>query len=90
MRLVSDDPDLLESVAAEPSVAQLLSGRNGNGWLVPAAHRGRLKSALVRLGWPARDRAGYLPGTPLDVALRDTTAAGRPFRLRRYQRHPRR
>ncbi len=87
VRLVSDDPDLLESVAAELPVAQLLSGRNGNSWLVPAAHRGRLKSALVRLGWPARDRAGYLPGTPLDVALRDTTAAGRPFRLRRYQRH---
>ncbi|RMF78890.1 MAG: DEAD/DEAH box helicase, partial [Nitrospirae bacterium] len=77
---------LLDSVASEPAVARHLTRRDGSGWLLPAHHRGRLKSALVRLGWPARDLAGYLPGAPLSLALRETAASGRPFRLRRYQR----
>jgi len=86
LRLTADEPELLESVASEPVVGRHLAARVGGGWILSADRRGRLKSALVRAGWPARDLVGYLPGAPLPFALRGTTAAGRPFRLRRYQR----
>jgi DNA excision repair protein ERCC-3 len=54
---------------------------------VPLGERGRLKQALLALGWPADDRAGYVEGAPVPIALRSAHAVtGEPFSLRRYQR----
>lgn len=33
--------------------------------------RGQLKQELLKLGWPADDLAGYTPGTPHEIALRE-------------------
>jgi len=48
---------------------------------VPASERGRLKQALLKIGWPAEDRAGYVDGASYPVQLDDTGG----FRLRPYQ-----
>jgi hypothetical protein len=55
---------------------------------VPVADRGRLKHALIKLGYPTEDLAGYAAGEPLlfDIALRTETRDGLPFAPRRYQR----
>ncbi|MCC6628333.1 MAG: DEAD/DEAH box helicase [Chloroflexi bacterium] len=53
--------------------------------LVRADRRGHLKQALVEIGYPAQDLAGYVAGTPLALALRDPTRGGRAFGLRDYQ-----
>ncbi|MEW5768548.1 MAG: DNA repair helicase XPB [bacterium] len=47
--------------------------------------RGHVKQALIKIGFPVEDLAGYVPGTYLDVSLLMTTRAGRPFNLRHYQ-----
>jgi DNA excision repair protein ERCC-3 len=47
--------------------------------------RGHLKQALVQFGYPAEDLAGYVDGTPITLALRSETLAGRAFALREYQ-----
>ncbi len=52
---------------------------------VDPADRGRLKQSLIKVGWPVEDLAGYTPGEPLAIALRETTLAGVPFDLREYQ-----
>ena len=52
---------------------------------VDPADRGRLKQALIKVGWPVEDLAGYTPGEPLAIALRETTRSGQPFDLREYQ-----
>jgi DNA excision repair protein ERCC-3 len=52
---------------------------------VSLAHRGALKLALVHLGFPVVDKAGFTPGNPLALSLRSTTLQGFPFRLRPYQ-----
>ncbi len=49
-------------------------------------NRGRLKQALIKLGFPTEDLAGYQPGESLDIALRAVTTAGRTFAPRDYQR----
>ncbi len=49
-------------------------------------HRGLLKRALIRMGYPAQDRVGFREGQRLEVSLRDVTLAGAPFGLRDYQR----
>src|SRR5207244_10563164 len=43
--------------------------------------RGRLKQALIKLGWPADDRAGYVDGTAFALELRESDA----FHVRPYQ-----
>ncbi len=48
--------------------------------------RGQLKVAMIKLGYPIEDVAGYQPGTPLPVPLKDSLDDGRTFRLRPYQR----
>ncbi len=61
---------LMEVLRAEP-VARLLGRRLGPHACEVANHaRGRLKQALIKLGWPAEDLAGYTQGTLLDLELR--------------------
>jgi DNA excision repair protein ERCC-3 len=86
--LASADHAVVEEVVRARQVAPLLGRRLGPGRVeVPLAERGRLKQALLALGWPADDQAGYVDGAPLAVELRASHATtGRPFALRRYQR----
>ena len=87
LRLVTAEPAILEEVARARSVAPLLGPRLGPGEAeVRPLDRGRLKQALIKLGWPVEDLAGYTPGAPLRIALRDETRAGTPFALRPFQR----
>src|SRR5262249_57314971 len=50
------------------------------------AFRGVLKQALIGVGYPAEDLAGYAEGAPLAIELRDIARSGLPFRVRDYQR----
>jgi DNA excision repair protein ERCC-3 len=86
--LATTERAVLEEVVRARQVAPLLGRRlDPNRVEVPLAERGRLKQALLVLGWPADDQAGYVDGTPLDIELRGSHAAtGEPFALRRYQR----
>ena len=71
LALTTDEPALLEEVARDSQIAGLLGDRlDGNRFAVPLGARGALKQALLRLGWPAADDAGYSEGAPLDVGLR--------------------
>ncbi len=78
---------VLEEVARSRQAGPLLAGRpEPRRALVPLGERGRLKQALVSLGWPVDDQAGYVEGAPLETGLREAHAVtGQPFALRRYQ-----
>jgi DNA excision repair protein ERCC-3 len=52
---------------------------------VDASRRGHIKQALIQMGFPAEDLAGYSDGSPLPLQLRPTTAQGKPFAPRDYQ-----
>ena len=86
LRLTVSDPAILEEVVRARSVAGLIGERLAPDSVeVGALARGRLKQALIKLGWPAEDLAGYSPGAPLTVTLRDRVDGGRAFALRDYQ-----
>jgi DNA excision repair protein ERCC-3 len=53
--------------------------------LVDDARRGELKHALIRVGYPVQDLAGYTDGDALEMELRTTRRNGKPFGLRAYQ-----
>ena len=84
--LSANDLPLAEEIARQKSVAPLLRERlERRRFLVDPADRGRLKQALVRIGYPAEDLAGYTSGEDFPFELRRVTRAGRPFALRHYQ-----
>jgi DNA excision repair protein ERCC-3 len=83
---VSDDA-VSRQIASTPAVYTLTSGAVREGlFRVPLEHRGTIKQALLKLGYPVDDRAGFVAGTALNVTLRNRCASGSPFVLRRYQR----
>lgn len=86
LALVCDDDVLAEEVSRHKSIAALLRERTGaRTFRISAVDRGRLKQALVQVGYPAEDLAGYTEGAKLPVSLRQRTRAGEPFELRAYQ-----
>jgi DNA excision repair protein ERCC-3 len=87
LRMVCSDVPLLEELARQPRVRELLGRRlDRNSFLVEAAHRGVLKLALINVGYPAEDLAGYTEGAVLPMHLRTLSRHGVPFHVRDYQR----
>ncbi len=84
--LISEDQALLEEVTRQRLVEPHLAGTLGFGRVqVHANERGLIKHALIRVGFPVEDLAGYTVGEPLEVEKRDVTLEGQPFALRDYQ-----
>ena len=70
LRLHCDDKALLEELARQPKVRSYLGDKlDASSYAVDAAHRGVLKLALIQVGYPAEDLAGYVEGTPLPTNL---------------------
>jgi len=85
--LVSEDPVLIVEIARNKKIQSYLLAQLGPTRLViNPAFRGHVKQALVQIGFPAEDLAGYLVGDALPIQLRPTTQDGKPFVLRDYQR----
>lgn len=86
LQLVSDDVALLAELARQKGVRDYLGERlDPNSFAIPDAFRGVLKQALIGVGYPAEDLAGYTDGASLEVSLRAITRAGFPFHVRDYQ-----
>lgn len=85
--LESDDKIALEEILASPQVRPFIERRlSDNRILILPDSRGRIKQALIKIGYPVEDLAGYVEGDHLDVELRTETLSGLPFSLREYQR----
>jgi DNA excision repair protein ERCC-3 len=87
LRLVTNDKALLEELARRKEVRLYLGERlDDTSFAIDDGFRGVLKQALIAVGYPAEDLAGYTEGASLEVHLRDKSASGHPFRVRDYQR----
>jgi hypothetical protein len=77
---------LLEEVCGHHAVQPFLDGvRLGDKVQIKADERGFVKQALIKIGFPVEDLAGYVTGDPLPLALRDQMLGGDAFALRDYQ-----
>src|SRR5438270_7715232 len=63
----------------------LLRQLNSHTIQVDASRRGHIKQALIHIGFPAEDLAGYTDGSPLPMKLREATLQGKEFAPRAYQ-----
>ena len=83
--LVSTDRPVLEEVLRAKKIAGMLGARiDDDTVVVHASERGNLKQALLKLGWPAEDFAGYVDGEahPISLDLSRLDAARLPARGR--------
>ena len=79
--LVSNDPAVLKEVTRGKKVAPMLGMQlDEETIVVHPGQRGFLKQALLKLGWPAEDFAGYVDGEHHEVALRQDG-----WQIRKYQ-----
>jgi DNA excision repair protein ERCC-3 len=86
LRLVTADRPLLEELARQRGVRDYLGERlDETSFAIDDANRGVVKQALITVGYPAEDLAGYTAGAAMQIALRDQTLAGEPFTVRDYQ-----
>ncbi|MBV9830138.1 MAG: DEAD/DEAH box helicase [Marmoricola sp.] len=80
--LTSTDHAVFEEVLRSKRVAGMLGDRLGDdSVVVHPSQRGNLKQALLKLGWPAEDFAGYVDGEAHQIALDETD-----WSLRTYQK----
>ncbi len=82
------DRGLADLVSADRRAALLLGERlSDTEFVVAPSARGQLKLALIRIGYPVDDQAGYAAGEKFGLSLRAVTLGrGRPFVPRPYQR----
>jgi len=85
--LSSFDDILITEIYNNNSINKyVLNKLNSNNLLIDAEYRGRIKNALIKIGYPVEDLVGYVTGDPLPIKLRDKIAStGEKFCLRRYQ-----
>lgn len=87
LRLEVRDPAILRQIIRQNKFTAETDGAIREGlFKVPLARRGTVKQALLRMGYPVDDRAGFVDGASLPVLLRSHARDGRVFVLRRYQR----
>ncbi|MDP9498263.1 MAG: DEAD/DEAH box helicase [Actinomycetota bacterium] len=80
--LRTSDRAVLEEVVRSKKVSPMLGGRlDDDTVLAFASERGRLKQALLKIGWPAEDLAGYVDGEAHDIGLAEDG-----WTLRDYQK----
>ncbi len=78
--LVSTDRPVLEEVLRTRRVQPMLGARvDGDTVVVHPSERGHLKQALLKIGWPAEDLAGYVDGEAHAIDLREEGWALRPY-----------
>ncbi|MET7331576.1 DNA repair helicase XPB [Nonomuraea sp. NPDC005650] len=78
--LTSTDRAVLEEVLRSKKIQPMLGERLGaDSVIVHPSDRGNVKQALLKLGWPAEDLAGYVDGEAHPIKLLQEGWALRPY-----------
>ena len=85
--LISEDVAVITEVWNSKTVrAHLLENLGPGRLLVHPRMRGHVKQALIRIGFPVEDLAGYVEGDPMPMAMAERMGDGQPLYLREYQK----
>ncbi len=86
--LHSEDPVLMIEILHNKAIKKfVLREIDTTSFEISLLERGRIKQALIKIGFPVEDIAGYTVGDTLEFRLRDfTKVAGDLFHVRDYQR----
>jgi len=84
--LTSEDPIIIEEIlhfkGTQNYIAKIV---DKNSLEIQPEHRGLIKQALIKMGFPVEDIAGYKDGAPHKIELLEVTRNEKLFSFRRYQ-----
>ncbi len=83
--IVSAEKNFLNEIANHHKIRPYVEGHKGDRIEVKANFRGHIKQALIRIGFPVEDLAGYDDGAQYGFNFRQVTRNNMPFHLRDYQ-----
>lgn len=85
--LYSKDINYLKEIQRNKKIQPYIEGPKADHELyVRNDYRGHIKQALIKLGYPVEDLAGYENGNAYDFKLKEMTTSGRDFIIRDYQK----
>ena len=84
--IISNERAFLNEIAMHRNVQPFIEGRRGDSIIVKKQYRGHIKQALIKIGYPVEDLAGYDEGAKYGFNFRGTTLSGKTFGMRDYQR----
>lgn len=87
LKLICEDRPLFEELARQKSLKAYFNDPIDEiSCRIHEKFRGVVKQALIVVGYPAEDLAGYVEGTGLPIGLRKQARSGTDFNVRDYQR----
>jgi len=85
--LRSEDHILITEIENSKKIMPYITGKiDFNTLVIDPGTRGHIKHALLKVGYPVEDLAGYVDGAFLDFKLKSTSKKGKEFSLRKYQK----
>ena len=86
--LTAASEPIYKEILSNPIVKKYLCAYDQlpRSFVLKLTDRGTIKQLLLQAGWPVKDEVPLVDGEPLDVSLRQTTAAGKPLQIREYQK----
>jgi DNA excision repair protein ERCC-3 len=85
--LKSEDQALMAQIWHAKEARRFIEKKKSDTEFIVVPHtRGHVKQALIHLGFPVEDLAGYKDGAHLEIEMKETSLSGEPFGLRPYQK----
>lgn len=87
LAIISNEKGFIQEISAHRAIQPFIQERLGTDKiLVKKEFRGHIKQALIKIGFPVEDLAGYDEGNKYPFNLRAVTREGKKFGMRDYQR----
>lgn len=87
LAIISNEKGFIQEIGAHRALQQYIEDRIGpDKILVKKDYRGHIKQALIKIGFPVEDLAGYDEGNKYGFNLNPVISGGRKFGMRDYQR----
>ena len=84
--LTSSDSILLNELMNNRKILEYVEERiDGSNIRIRRNYRGHIKQALIKIGFPVEDLAGYEDGDPLEIGVKEATSRDEEFNIRDYQ-----
>ncbi|MCB1179144.1 MAG: DEAD/DEAH box helicase, partial [Leptospiraceae bacterium] len=85
--IISNEKGFIQEIGTHRAIQPFINERLGTDKIiVKKEYRGHIKQALIKIGFPVEDLAGYDEGNKYAFNLRPTTLEGKKFGMRDYQR----
>ncbi len=88
LRLTVENNLIYKELKASKALAKYLiaDDKNENSFLITLLHRGTVKQALLKQGWPVKDEVPLCDGEAYNIALKEKTSSSKEFEIRDYQK----